>query len=82
MFLAPVAVTFFAETFFSGTSRRAVVDKLGVLSPFAATFALPLDIRGRRPTVGRRRADVERAACSSGYVGWSIAVQRRADCWR
>src|SRR3954471_2314447 len=44
MFTAPVAVKFFAETFFKGRAEAAVVEKVGVISPFSATFALPLDI--------------------------------------
>ncbi len=66
MFMAPVAVTFFAETFFSGTSRAAVVDKLGVLSPFSATFALPLDVSRRRDAIRPRRRRRRTCRCSSG----------------
>ena len=44
MFMAPVAVKFFAQTFFQGTEEAAIAEKVGVLSPFSATFSLPLNI--------------------------------------
>jgi ABC-type transport system involved in multi-copper enzyme maturation permease subunit len=44
MFVGPLAAAYFAETFFQGRIGAAAVEKLGVMSPFAATFALPLDI--------------------------------------
>ena len=72
MFMAPVAVTFFAETFFSGTSQAAVADKLGVLSPFSATFALPLDISrddDESDGAARQSSDLR---VFFGYIGWSI----------
>jgi hypothetical protein len=44
LFAAPVAGRYFAKTFFRGTPGAQVVEALGTVSPFAATFALPLDI--------------------------------------
>src|SRR6185503_1247369 len=73
MFLAPVAVNFFAETFFRGTTQAAMADKVGIVSPFAATFDLPLDIHdsddvsvtaGASPNSGGQ--------LFFGFVGWSI----------
>lgn len=43
MFTAPLAASFFASTFYSGTSGTENLRWLSALSPFAATFALPLD---------------------------------------
>jgi ABC-type transport system involved in multi-copper enzyme maturation permease subunit len=70
MFMAPMAMAYFAETFFRGSFGAALVDKLGVLSPFAAVFALPLDVS---------RDDVNSVAAATGdlplffgYIGWSI----------
>jgi ABC-type transport system involved in multi-copper enzyme maturation permease subunit len=70
MFMAPLAMAFFAETFFRGSFGEALVDKLGVLSPFAAVFALPLDVS---------RDDVNIVAASAGdlplffgFIGWSV----------
>jgi hypothetical protein len=66
MYMAPVAMAFFAETFFGGTVGAQVVDSLGVLSPFSAVFALPLEIE-----------DVSTGASADlpqffGYFGWSL----------
>ena len=43
LFTAPPAARFFADTFFAGTASASEIRWLGVFSPFAATFALPLD---------------------------------------
>lgn len=70
MFMAPVAVAFFAKTFFSGTSEAQVADRLGVLSPFAATFALPLEInRDDVPATTPAASDLP---IFFGYIGWSV----------
>ena len=70
MFMAPVAVKFFAQTFYQGTSPAAVADTLGVLSPFSATFALPLNIADENaPTAAATASDVR---VFFGFVGWSI----------
>jgi len=69
MFLAPVAVTFFAETFFQGTGGASLADKLGVLSPFAAAFALPLEVNSESGPISISTPNVP---IFFGYVGWSI----------
>ncbi len=69
MFFGPVAVHFFADTFFHGTAGASVADKLGVLSPFAATFALPLHIEQDGANVANSTPDV---GVFFGYIGWSI----------
>jgi hypothetical protein len=70
MFMAPLAMAFFAETFFRGSFGEAFVERLGVLSPFAAVFALPLD-------VSRDDVDIVAVAAGNlplffGFVGWSV----------
>jgi hypothetical protein len=70
MFMAPVAMTYFAETFFRGTFGAAVVDKLGALSPFAAVFALPLDVS--RDDVNSTAVAASNLPLFFGYVFWSI----------
>jgi ABC-type transport system involved in multi-copper enzyme maturation permease subunit len=70
MFMAPVAMTYFAETFFRGTLGAAVVDKLGALSPFAAVFALPLDVS--RDEVNSTAVAASNLPLFFGYVLWSI----------
>lgn len=43
LFIAPLAARYFSETFFSGTQGAAVTRMASVTSPFAASFALPLE---------------------------------------
>lgn len=47
LFGAPVAADFFAKTFFTDTPAASVVHQVSAVSPFAATFALPLKIDSR-----------------------------------
>jgi ABC-type transport system involved in multi-copper enzyme maturation permease subunit len=70
MFMAPVAITFFAETFFSGTSGAAIVDTLGMISPFSAVFALPLDVSGE--DVNPNVLAASNLPLFFGYIGWSV----------
>ena len=44
LFTVPVAAVFFADTFFPSSQGAMVAQFSGLLSPFAATFALPLEI--------------------------------------
>jgi hypothetical protein len=69
LFLGPVAVRFFADTFFHGTHGAALAEKSGILSPFAATFALPLNIEqdGTNKVMSTPEVGV-----FFGYLGWSI----------
>src|SRR5262249_6527173 len=71
MFFAPVAIKFFAETFFQGTSQAAVADKFGIMSPFSATFSLPLNIVDENhPTSGTvPPADL---SVFFGYIAWTL----------
>jgi ABC-type transport system involved in multi-copper enzyme maturation permease subunit len=45
LFCAPLAVNFFAETFFAEHPNTAKIAWLGITSPFAAAHAIPLDIQ-------------------------------------
>jgi len=69
MFVAPLAARFFAESFFRGTEGAAVVEKFGVLSPFAATFALPLEMERDGNLVSVVSPDL---GLFFGHLGWSI----------
>jgi ABC-type transport system involved in multi-copper enzyme maturation permease subunit len=44
LFCAPLAALFFAKTFFPNAPGTEVVQLLGMTSPFAATFEVPLDV--------------------------------------
>ena len=73
MFMAPVAVKFFAETFYQGTSQAAVAEKVGVISPFSATFSLPLNIaEDDVRAMGKTPAADSDLRVFFGFVGWTI----------
>jgi ABC-type transport system involved in multi-copper enzyme maturation permease subunit len=44
LFCAPLAINFFAQTFFQDHPNTPYIAWLGVASPFSAAFAIPLDI--------------------------------------
>jgi len=44
LFCAPLAARFFAEVFFANHQATPYVVHAGLTSPFAATFAMPLDV--------------------------------------
>jgi ABC-type transport system involved in multi-copper enzyme maturation permease subunit len=69
LFMAPIAVTFFTGTFLGGPSGTNAASAVGMFSPFAATFALPLEIERNDANVGQTIADL---GIFFGYVGWSI----------
>ncbi|MCC7473980.1 MAG: ABC transporter permease subunit [Pirellulales bacterium] len=69
MFMTPVAAKFFAQTFFHDTSQAAAANLLGAISPFSATFSLPLDISDEN-TPGTAVAGDPRIFL--GFIGWSI----------
>jgi ABC-type transport system involved in multi-copper enzyme maturation permease subunit len=69
MFMAPVAVTFFTGTFLSQSSGTEAANAVGVFSPFAATFALPLDIERDGSSVISSGGNLD---IFFGYLGWSI----------
>lgn len=70
MFTAPVAASFFTKTFMANSAGADAVEILGVLSPFSATFALPLDVsRGDNPAATATAGELW---IFFGYVGWSV----------
>jgi hypothetical protein len=73
MFTGPVAVKFFAETFYEGTSQAAVAEKVGVISPFSATFSLPLNIAANdAQSIGVTPEDTSDLRVFFGFVAWTI----------
>jgi ABC-type transport system involved in multi-copper enzyme maturation permease subunit len=69
MFLAPVAAEYFARTFLVGTAAEEVASVMGMLSPFSATFALPLDVTRDAPSSNALTGDL---SVFIGYVAWSL----------
>ena len=65
LFAVPVAVGFFADTFFPSSQGAMVAQFCGFLSPFAATFALPLEIQ-----------DADQGVVALplffSFIGWSV----------
>ena len=75
LFVAPMAANFFAQTFYQGTQAAQVVRGVSAVSPFAATFALPLQID--RGTGGNASAMQDQALGDLpvffGHLGWAVA---------
>jgi ABC-type transport system involved in multi-copper enzyme maturation permease subunit len=69
LYMAPVAVSFFTGRILNQPSGSELGNALGVFSPFAATFALPLEIGRAGSAAMSHPADL---AVFFGYIGWSI----------
>jgi hypothetical protein len=74
MFVGPLAARYFAETFFHGRAGAVAVEKLGVMSPFAATFALPLEMESADSSGSAANVSVANANLPLffGHLVWSI----------
>lgn len=73
LFCAPLAVSFFANTFFPDEPSTAQIAWAGVTSPFSAAFAVPLDVR--------LATDTSASVAATGnwplflaYVGFNLAL--------
>jgi ABC-type transport system involved in multi-copper enzyme maturation permease subunit len=73
LYTAPVAAKFFEDIILRDQSANEVADVLGVLSPFSATFALPLEVESYRER-GDNRASAANLAVFFGYLGWSVLI--------
>lgn len=69
-FCAPLAINFFAQTFFPQHRATPVVQKLGVASPFAAAFSVPLEIETLDRVVDQYGRDVEDKRDWSMFFGY------------
>jgi ABC-type transport system involved in multi-copper enzyme maturation permease subunit len=72
MFVGPLAAEFFAQTFFRDSTEAAAIDKLGVLSPFAAAFALPLAMESTDGSTKVAAGVSPNLWLFLGHVGWSL----------
>lgn len=76
LFCAPLAVNFFAQTFFADRPSAQVIEDAGFTSPFAAAFAVPLDMGLAGDT--NTRVAVEKATGNwplfLAYVGFSLGL--------
>src|SRR6185295_1774231 len=75
MFIGPLAAGYFAQTFFHGRDGATAVEKLGVISPFAATFALPLAMESADSSGSAAAVSVATANLPLffGHLVWTLA---------
>jgi len=76
LFCAPLAVNYFAQTFFPSHPNAAIIESAGFTSPFAAAFAVPLDMGVTNETTAAQSA---KAATGNwviylAYVGFSAGL--------
>jgi hypothetical protein len=62
LFCAPLAMNFFAQSFFPEHPNTPIVEQLGLASPFAAAFAVPLDMGLTAAEAGSTAAAEQQAA--------------------
>jgi len=78
LFCAPLAMNFFAQSFFPEHPNTPVVESLGIASPFAAAFAVPLDMGLTAAEAGSTAAAEQQAAGNwpffLGYVAFTVAL--------
>ena len=76
LFCGPLAATFFAETFFPSHPATPVVKQVGMISPFATAFSVPLDIDTDDRSLdrfGQPREPQKDWSIFAGYVLLTIA---------
>lgn len=72
LFGSPLAIDFFARQFFPASRATQYVEWLGMSSPFAAAFAVPLNVD---PTVVNRELfDVGNWPLFAGYLGFALLL--------
>jgi ABC-type transport system involved in multi-copper enzyme maturation permease subunit len=72
LFTAPLAASYFAGTFYSNSPSAERIVQLGALSPFAATFSLPLDMRGSGDTEATTNVIAGNLPLFFSYVGITL----------
>ena len=78
LFCVPLAINFFAGRFFPDHPNRMIVEQLGVTSPFAAAFSVPLDMGLTAAEAGSAAAAEQQAAGNwplfLAYVAFAMAL--------
>jgi len=76
LFCAPLAVNYFAQTFFPSHPNAAIIESAGFTSPFAAAFAVPLDmgVTNDSTTVLAGKAAAGNWPIFLAYVGFSLGL--------
>jgi hypothetical protein len=72
LYCVPLAVDFFATEFFASHPATEYVEWVGVASPFAAAFAIPLDME--LVTVAEEVAVTGNWSLYGAYVAFTIAL--------
>ena len=72
LFCVPLAVSFFATEFFPSHPATEYVEWSGLASPFAASFAIPLDME--LVSSGDEEAVLGNWWLYAAYVGFTLAV--------
>ncbi len=67
MFCGPLAMSFFANTFYPNDSATEVVETMGLMSPFSAAFSVPLELEDSGPFEQRY-----------SHTGWFFGYQPEA----
>src|SRR5262245_42418015 len=75
LFCAPLAVKYFADTFFPTHPAASVIEDLGFTSPFAAALAVPLDMGVSSDTASAAaKAALGNWPLFMAYVGFSLGL--------
>jgi ABC-type transport system involved in multi-copper enzyme maturation permease subunit len=78
LFCAPLAINFFAGRFFPEHPNTPIVEQLGLTSPFAAAFAVPLDMGLTAAEAGSAAAAEQQALGNwplfLAYVAFSLGL--------
>ena len=74
LFCVPLASDFFAKTFYETTQATVMTEQLGLVSPFATAFSVPLDVS----EIEDRRQSIEYAGKSwaifGAFVGFTFLL--------
>ncbi|WP_425618435.1 ABC transporter permease [Anatilimnocola sp. NA78] len=74
LFCAPLAVNFFAQTFFQDHPNTPWVAQMGFTSPFAASFAVPLDIQDSTSNAASELQQQGNWPLYALYVGSTLGI--------
>lgn len=74
LFCAPLAVNFFAQTFFQDHPNTPWVAQMGFTSPFASAFAVPLDIQQTTNTTASELQRQGNWPLYALYVGSTLGI--------
>ena len=74
LFCAPLAANYFAETFFRDHPAAPYIEDIGLTSPFAAAFAVPLDVGVTESTSAAAGEALGSWPLFAAYVAFSLGL--------